>query len=270
VSTALTAPREHELEVAGLRIKSMRAGSGPPLLVLHHSTGNSGWTAFYERLAEEFEVMVPDLPGYGQSSLPEWAREPRDLAILALQYLRKQELRDVGVVGLGFGGFIAAEMATMDPGAIWSMVLVSAPGLKPEDGEVMDQMLLDHAEYVRAGFRDEATAVQHLGEEIDRNLVALWQFNRVMTARVSWKPYMFNPRLRHLLPEVHVPTLLIWGAADRVVPIAVGRQYERALPNARLEVVEGAGHLVEIEEPERVAALIREHAAERVPSLRPA
>ena len=112
----------------------------------------------------------------------------------------------------------------------------------------MDQMLIDHAEYVKAGFRDEGTATKHLGEEIDKDLVALWQFNRVMTARVSWRPYMFNPRLPHLLPEVPTPTLLVWGAEDRVVPLSVARQYEQVLPDARLEVIEGAGHLVEVEE----------------------
>ena len=270
VSTALTTPEEHQIEVAGVRIKSMRAGIGRPLLVLHHSTGSTGWTPFYDRLAEAFDVIVPDLPGYGQSTLPEWAREPRDLAILVLQYLRKQGLRDVSLVGLGFGGFIAAEMATMNPDVISSMVLVGAPGLRPEEGEIMDQMLIEHADYVKAGFCDEATAAQHLGEEVDANLVTLWQFNRVMTARVTWKPYMFNPRLRHLLPEVPTATLLIWGGADRVVPVAIGRQYERALPDARLKVLGAAGHLVEVEEPQAVADLVKVHAAERAPSLRPA
>jgi pimeloyl-ACP methyl ester carboxylesterase len=262
------APAEHEAEVGGLRITSMRAGSGDPLLVLHHSTGNTGWNHFHQCLSDGFEVIVPDLPGYGQSAMPDWAREPRDLAILMLQYLRAQELGGVHLVGLGFGGFIAAEMATMSPERLASLVLIGAPGLKPDEGEILDQMLMDHGEYAKAGFRDEATASHHLGEEIDRELTSLWQFNRVMTARICWRPYMFNPRLPALLPGVPIPTLLVWGGADRVVPLSIARQYERGLPDARLELVEEAGHLVEVEEPQRVADLVKAHVAGRTPSLR--
>jgi pimeloyl-ACP methyl ester carboxylesterase len=265
VSTALT-PTEHEVHVAGLRIKSMRAGSGSPLLVLHHSTGSIGWSPFYERLAEHHEVDVPDLPGYGQSEMPEWARDPRDLAVLMLHYLRNRRLEDATVVGLGFGGFIGAEMASMDPDAMAQLVLVGAPGLRPEEGEIHDQMLTEHTEYVKMGFRDEETATRHLGEEIDKNVTALWQFNRVMTARVSWRPYMWDGRLPHLLPEITTPTLLVYGEADRIVPRAVAQQYERGLPNARLEIVPGAGHLVEIEEPDTVAGLVRAHVEEREPA----
>jgi pimeloyl-ACP methyl ester carboxylesterase len=250
---------EHVVSVGGLRIEAMRGGAGPLLLLLHHSTGNVGWTPFHARLAAEFDVVAPDLPGYGRSDLPEWAREPRDIAILMLQYLRRLSAEPVTLVGFGFGGWVAAEMATMHQGAIDHLVLCGTPGLKPEEGEILDQMVVDHAEYVRTGFRDEATATEHLGETIDPNLVALWQFNRVMTARVSWKPYMFNPRLAPLLAAVDTPTLVVHGGADRVVPLSVARQYARALPYATLEIIADAGHLVEIEEPDRVAELVRTH-----------
>ncbi|MPZ99953.1 MAG: alpha/beta fold hydrolase [Dehalococcoidia bacterium] len=266
MSSAVTSPSEHEVEVAGLRIRSMRGGSGVPLLLLHRSTGNTGWSEFHECLSTNFEVDVPDLPGYGQSTLPEWAREPRDLAILMLQYLRKRDLRAASVVGLGFGGFIAAHMATMDAESVGRLVLVGSPGLRPEEGEIMDQMLIEHAAYVKAGFRDEETATRHLGEEIDPNLLALWQFNRVMTARIAWKPYMFDPRLPALLPEVRTPTLLVYGGADRVIPPAIPARYASTLPNARLELIPEAGHLVEVEEPEVVAGLVHAHALQSQPT----
>jgi pimeloyl-ACP methyl ester carboxylesterase len=242
---------------------SMRAGSGPPLVIFHHSTGSAGWIPLYDRLAADFEVTVPDLPGYGQSTMPEWAREPRDLAILMLQWLRAQELGDVTLVGLGFGGWVAAELATMDHTLLASLTLVGAPGLLPEAGEYLDQMLIDYPEYARASFRDEATANAHLGEEIDPNLSTLWQFNRVMTARISWKPYMYNRRLAPLLAGVHTAALIVRGSEDRVIPASVAHQYMRALPAAECITVEGAGHLVELEEPERVADLIRARTRQR-------
>ena len=68
--------------VSGLDLRVLRKGEGPPLLVVHDSLGNLGWVPFYERLASSFSVIVPDLPGYGKSDRPDWARSPRDLAIL--------------------------------------------------------------------------------------------------------------------------------------------------------------------------------------------
>lgn len=267
MSTAPAAVSEHEVQVNGLSVKSMRGGTGQPLLVLHHSTGATGWSPFHHALSDHFDVLAPDMPGYGQSTLPDWARDPRDLAVILLQAIRKEGVRDIALVGLGLGGWVAAEAAVMCPETLGSLTLIGAAGLRPPEGEYLDQMLIDHTEYVRAGFRDAETAERLLGAEVDSDTVSLWQFNRVMTARVSWKPYMYNPRLAHVLPEMQVPTLVVHGAGDRVVPESVARLYAERLPNARLEVVADAGHLAEIEEPHRIAGLVREHALQYQPSV---
>jgi pimeloyl-ACP methyl ester carboxylesterase len=248
-----------QAEVAQRRVQYLRGGSGAPVLVLHHSIGNPGWMPFYETLAQSFEVTVPDLPGYGQSERPEWARHPRDLAILFHQLLDKQGLDSLAIVGLGFGGWIAAEMATMHQSRISSLVIVGAPGVQPEDGEILDQMLVDYHEYVQAGFHDESKYTAEFGAEVGPELRELWDFSREMTARLSWKPYMYSRELPHLLQEVQTPTLLVWGDDDRIVPISAGHIYERSLPNARLVTVEASGHFVDFEQPERLAQLVTEH-----------
>lgn len=249
------------MELAGLKVRFLRGGTGSPLVVIHHSTGNPGWIPLYEKLAESFDVIVPDQPGWGGSERPEWAREARDLAILNLQALDKTDTKDVTVVGLGFGGFIAAEMATMNTSRIKNLVLVGAAGIQPDEGEILDQMIIDYEDYIKAGFSSDAAYSEVYGEEASPEFKQLWDFSREMTARVSWKPYMFNRRLPSLLAEVNTPTLLIWGSEDAVVPPIVGKQYAAALPNARLELVQGAGHLVEMEQPDTVASLIQQHAA---------
>ena len=94
------------------------------------------------------------------------------------------------------------------------------------------------------------------GHTADDAIKSLWDFSREMTARITWKPYMFSRRLPRVLGEIEVPTLVIWGGNDRVVPLSCANQYVKGLANARIEVVAGAGHLVELEEPERVASLI--------------
>jgi pimeloyl-ACP methyl ester carboxylesterase len=83
-----------------------------------------------------------------------------------------------------------------------------------------------------------------------------------MTFRIAWKPYMYSPTLPPLLEGVQTEALVVWGRDDRIVPAACGEQYARALPKSRLVVVEGAGHLVDMEQPEALAELIVQFVAE--------
>jgi pimeloyl-ACP methyl ester carboxylesterase len=254
--TATEIWNEQTLECAGLTLRYLKGGSGTPLVTLHHSTGSPGWLPVHDQLANSAEVYLPDMPGYGQSSRPDWAREPRDIAILLGQAFDKLGIERVALAGFGFGGFVAAEFATMDARRLSHLILVGAAGLQPEEGEILDEMLVDFDQYVKAGFSNDGIYVQNFGEAPADEIKQLWDFSREMTARLTWKPYMFNRRLAPLLKEVNVPALLIWGGEDRIVPVICGRQYEKALPNARLEVIAGAGHLVEYEDPSRVASLI--------------
>ena len=251
--------------VSGLDLRVLRKGEGPPLLVVHDSLGNLGWVPFYERLASSFSVIVPDLPGYGKSDRPDWARSPRDLAILTLQLLDQLEVAGVTVVGLGFGGFVAAEMATMNQSRFQRLVLVGATGLHPREGEVLDQMLIGFAEYGLNGFRDARSFQDLFGatDSLPPDVYELWDFGTEMTARVCWKPWMYSDQLPHLLGAIRLPTLIVWGEHDRVVPLDVGRQYETLLSGARLEVVPEAGHFVDLEEPDRLAELVEAHVAEQ-------
>jgi pimeloyl-ACP methyl ester carboxylesterase len=77
-----------------------------------------------------------------------------------------------------------------------------------------------------------------------------------MAARLTWKPYMHNPRLPHFLPRVTNPALIVWGREDHVVPVECGEQYRRGLPNSKLTVLERCGHLPPIEQPEVFARLV--------------
>jgi pimeloyl-ACP methyl ester carboxylesterase len=250
------------VEVAGLALRVLHKGTGAPLVVLHDSLGNLGWLPVHERLAETFAVWVPDLPGYGKSDRPEWARSPRDLAVLVLQLLDRLGLNQTALVGLGFGGYIAAEMATMNQSRFTRMVLVGATGLRPRTGEIADQVFLGFPEYGISGFRDADSYRQYFGvDSVPDDLYELWDLSTEMTARVCWKPWMFSDQLPHLIREVSVPTLLVWGEQERLVPVDIAHQYASLMPNARLEVVPDAGHVVDLEQPDALAELIREHAA---------
>src|ERR1700733_1679559 len=102
-------------EIAGTRMHLSRAGSGKTVLVLHHDTGTLDQLPFYDALAERFDVLVPHHPGWGKSERPEWLRHPRDIAAIYSWLLAELGLHGATLVGLGFGGWIAAEMASQSP-----------------------------------------------------------------------------------------------------------------------------------------------------------
>jgi pimeloyl-ACP methyl ester carboxylesterase len=246
---------ETRVRVADVSLHLARAGSGTPLLVLHHDIGSPARLPFYDALARRFAVLIPHHPGYGRSERPPWLRSVRDVAIM-YQWL----LADIGVgghslLGLGFGGWIAAEMATMAPRDIRRLVLVGAMGLKPAEGDILDQALLSYIDYARAGFRDPQAFERVFGSVTTDQLVD-WDICREMSFRIAWKPYMYSQTLPHLLGAVRVPSLVVWGDEDKIVPPSAGERYRDLLPQARLEIVPSCGHYVDMERPDALAALI--------------
>ena len=102
-------------EIAGIKLHVSRAGSGPTVLVLHHDIGTVDRLPFYDALAEKFDVVIPHHPGWGKSERPQWLRHPRDIAAIYAWLLADLGVAGVSLVGLGFGGWIAAEMASQAP-----------------------------------------------------------------------------------------------------------------------------------------------------------
>ena len=260
-----TTPRtwsELEVHVTGVPVPVLQGGNGAPLLVLPHDIGNPGWLPFHETLAQRHHVIVPTLPGYDGVARPDWMTNVRDMAVVMHFLLDRLDQQRIGLVGLGFGGWLAAEMATMNQRRFSHMVLVGAAGLPPAQGEILDQFLLAHEDFVRAGFRDQQNFATHYGEQASVDQLVQWDVNREMTARIAWKPYMYNRSLPTLLAEVRVPTLVVWGGDDAVVPGSCAQQYLEALPNARLQIIEAAGHYVEMEQAEALAAAVTAFMAE--------
>jgi pimeloyl-ACP methyl ester carboxylesterase len=246
-----------ETAVAGLTIRSLVSGDGEPLVVFHHSYGNPGWLPLYDDLARDHRVHVPDLPGFGSSDRPDWARHPRDVAILMGMWADAIGARSLIGVGCGFGGWVAAELATMRPALFDRLVLVGAAGILPDDGRILDQMLTSHGGYVKASFHDASRYESVYGRDYTDDLLLTWDLNREMVARIAWKPYMYNRQMVPLLAELATPTLVVWGEHDEVVPRECADKYHRLLRNSTLEIVPGSGHAVDMEQPAALANLIR-------------
>ena len=249
---------ESFIEVAGGQVELLSGGSGEPLIVLHHDIGNPGWLSFYEALAGQFTVYVPSHPGYGKSDRPDWMRNVRDLAVVHQWLVKELKLNNPSLIGLGFGGWVAAEMASMSPSQYKRLVLVGAMGIQPTEGEIVDQFLVYTTDYIKDGFFDTAHYEAQYGSEPDTDQLVAWEIHREMTTRIAWKPYMFNQGLPHLLGGVETPVLVVWGKEDKTVPLNCAEQYVKALPNAELKVLDECGHFVEMEKPQELATLVRD------------
>lgn len=252
-STAISTTAQRDVTVGSRRLAADEAGTGEPVVVLHHSTGPM-WTPYLDRLAESRRVIAVHIAGYGRSERPSAARSPADLAVLALQQLDQLVPDPVDVVGLGFGGWVAAEMAAMFQRRFRSITLVGAAGLKPADGFIHDPMMTSFEDYVRFGFKDQARFEALFGTAPAPEIVELWDFSREMTARVTWKQWMWRGPLPQLLEGVRIPGQVIWGDDDRIVPASVGRHYAQLLEVPFREVAD-AGHNVDLEQPDALAAL---------------
>ncbi len=212
---------ETAVELTGVKLHVARAGSGRPVLVLHHDIGSPERLDFYDALARRFDVIVPHHPGYGRSERPQWLRSVRDLAVVYQSLLAALDIDRASLIGLGFGGWIAAEMATMAPREFHRLVLVGAMGIKPPQGDILDQAIVSYLDYARAGFHDQQAFSRIYGDVTTDQLVE-WDLCREMTFRIAWKPYMYSPTLPHLLGGVRAPAFVVWGDDDKIVPKSAG------------------------------------------------
>ncbi len=241
-------------EIAGIELHMTRGGSGPAVLVLHHDIGTVDRLPFYDALATKFDVIIPHHPGWGKSERPHWMRHPRDIAAVHAWLLSDLGLSGVSLVGLGFGGWIAAEMASLAPRDYRRLVLVGAAGIKPPEGDIADQAIVSYIVYPKSGFHDEAAFAAIYGD-VSTDQLEAWDIAREMSFRTAWKPYMYSQTLPHLLGGVRAPALIIWGDDDRIVPLSAGHAYARALHDATLTTIPECGHFAEMEKPDAVAAL---------------
>jgi pimeloyl-ACP methyl ester carboxylesterase len=261
--------QQRTISVGGIDVHAWVGGQGPGLLVLHGAGGNRGFTRSMARLAERHTVWAPTHPGFGTSAEAEWMEGIDDLARFYLWFIDVAGLGRPHLLGHSIGGWTAAEMAAMSPAAIDRLVLVAPVGLKPETGEILDVFY-----YTPQQLRDltvhDPRSIPEWEELFGKPPTPAEQEialrNREMTARLTWKPYMHNPRLARFLPRVSNPTLIVWGRQDRVVPVVCGEQYRRLIPGATLRVLEGCGHLPPIEQPEAYARLVSDFLGGSIPA----
>ncbi len=248
----------HTAAVGGGEISYLKGGGGPSVLVLPRDTGHAPRQEFLDLLAAHSTVYYPFLPGFhgGDPAGWEWLGNVRDMAVVLRQFVDGLNAGKMSLVGLGFGGWIAAEMATMAGSALDALVLVAPMGIQPKSGQIYDQFLVSTEAYARQSFANQDLFDAIYTAEPGFAQLESWETDREMTSRLAWKPYMYNYTLPGLLRGLGTPTLIAWGDTDEVVPLECGDLYRAALPNAKLEIISRAGHALDLEQPDALAAKV--------------
>jgi pimeloyl-ACP methyl ester carboxylesterase len=252
------------------KVSVLRGGAGRTLVYLHSASGETTHAAL-EDLAADHDVVVPVFPGFGSSEGIERIDGMEDAVFHLLDVFDLLELRAPAVVGLSLGAWMAAELATRAPERVGPLVLTSPVGLHIDGApvaqlfgrspaELATELFADQSHplaQMMLGLSDKMTDVTTMAELPISLLLPVWQ-SMSATAKLGWNPYLHNPKLRGRLRRVKAPTLVVAGAADRFLPRAHHEAYAAGVPGARLEVIEGAGHMVPLERPAEFAALVRD------------
>lgn len=252
------------MRVHGIELEVVRRGNGRPILALHGFATIDPAAAFLDLLGRHGEIIAPSSPGFGQSPRPGDFDSVYDLVHLYLATLDLLPGDKVTLLGFSFGGWLAAEVAAACSHRLDRLVLVDPLGIKISDREtpdILDIFNKSPDEVRRCSWHDPDRFAPDYNAMSDEALIVHAR-NREALCLYAWRPYMYNPQLPLWLGRIEVPTLLAWGASDRVVSPDYGRAYSRLVPGSQFALIEGAGHHPEIEQPEafveRVAAFLEE------------
>ncbi len=238
---------ESTLTVRGTQVRLLTGGTGDPVLYLHGSGDLGAWLPAHERLAADYSVYRPDLPGFNHSQPREDIGNVHDAAYSIWNLVDELGLDTIRVVGSSLGGWVADDLATIEPARISHLVLIDAAGLRPANGFPVDMFVLSPAEILDLTYHDEqkrTAAVAYATErEDDPDNFLLMLRNRAATAKLGWNPYMHDVRLPSRLHRVKAKTLVLWGREDKLVPLECGEKYAELIPGAQLKVIDGCGHL---------------------------
>lgn len=219
-----------------------------PFLLLHGGAGPGSVAGFGDLLAARLHtrVLVPTHPGFAGTARPDDLAGIPALAALYADLLERLDVWDVTVIGNSIGGWVAAELALLGSPRVSGAVLVNAVGLDVPEHPIADIRGLAPAELAKLSFREP----ERFPPDPSRpgpDLTALAAYTGMS---------MSDPTLRERLAQLDLPVKVVWGAADGIADAEFGRAYADAIPGATFTLIEGAGHLPQLETPEELLAAV--------------
>ena len=201
-------------------------------------------------MAESYEIIQPVHPGFAGTPIPEHFDNIQDLIFLYLDLIDELDLENTILAGFSMGGWLAAEIATINTKRFSQLVLVDSVGIKaggPFDRDIADVFAISPNEHMRISWHDSSKAPDP--SSMDDDELQIFASDRIAHGLYTWEPYMHNPKLPYRLHRIDIPTLLIWGEADQVVKPSYGEAFRDLIPGSRLVIIPNSGHSPHIEQP---------------------
>ena len=264
---ATASSADTRLSVGDIELEVIRRGAGSPILVLHGMQQIDPGSRFVELLSARAEVIAPSHPGFGHSERPDDVDTVYDLVHLYLELIERLAYENLTLMGLSFGGWLAAEIAVKCPHRLDRLVLVDAFGIKlsgPETPDILDVFNTSPDEVQRRSWHHPEPWAPDFDAMTDDELIVRAR-NWDSLCLYGWHPYMYNPSLKRWLSRISCPTLVLWGASDGVVTPAYGRAYSELIPGSQFELIDAAGHHPQIEQPEAVVNRVAAFMAQSSP-----
>jgi pimeloyl-ACP methyl ester carboxylesterase len=266
----MSALTEELVETRVGKVQVRRGGTGPQLVYLHSAGGETDLLAL-DDLAADFEVIVPTFPGFGDSEGIEVIDTMEDAAFHNLDVWDRLGLDAPVIVGTSLGGWMALELLTRWPERASKLVLVNPVGIYLAEaplaemfgrtpGELADMLFADQNFPLAAAMHAAGDFAGDVGMQMEipmEVVLPMWKAISA-TAKIGWDPYLHNPKLRGRLYRITSPTLVVAGAQDGLSPPIYAETFAAEIPDARLEVVHGAAHWLQVERPEVLARLVRD------------
>jgi pimeloyl-ACP methyl ester carboxylesterase len=239
----------------GTRCRVLEGGSGAPVVFLHSAGGLLRDNPFLDQLAQRYSVFAPEWPGYGESTGEELLEDMLDFTLHGWDLVDALGLRQPHLVGHSMGGMIAAEMACLAPRDLGKLVLVGAAGLWMDERPIPDLFAMLPHQIADVLFADpqKGQALLTGGADLS-DMEALKEFYVASQRRLAMAGKILFPipnrRLSKRLYRLTAETLVLWGAADRLIVPAYAERWKSLIPNARVQTIDGAGHMLPYEQPE--------------------
>jgi pimeloyl-ACP methyl ester carboxylesterase len=270
------------LDLHGERIAYREAGAGEALLLIHGMAGSSAtWRAVIPELAKRYRVVAPDLLGHGESAKPRGDYSLGAFAAWLRDLLDELGIRQATVIGQSLGGGVAMQFTYQHRDYCQRLVLISSGGLGPDLNWILRLLSAPGAELVLPVVAPQP--VLNLGAKLGSWLTSagiqsprageMWSAYRSLSDRPTRQAFLrtlrsvvdYRGQAVSALGKIHVsyglPTLLIWGEQDRIIPVAHGYAAHEAVPGSRLEVLAGVGHFPHVESPTAVVDILDDFIA---------
>ena len=274
----------HKVVLHGHELSYVDGGSGPVVLFIHGILGSQRqWAHLVDKMDDDHRVLVPDLFGHGESAKPLGDYSLSAHAAAMRDLLDHLGIERVTLVGHSLGGGIAMQFFYLFPERVDRLVLVASGGLGREVNLVLRSATLPGAEQVLSVLASAPvlSRVEALGRGASKvgwrpgaDIGAIWRGFSSLGDRESRRAFLATTRAvidiggqsisahDHLEGALPIPTLIVWGSKDRMIPASHALSVERALPDCRVELFEGAGHFPHLDDPDRFARVLREFIAD--------